>query len=154
MWYGKERKGGKIVEAIPDYEKKEGFEDFEMWEVGIIEDGFEGRWEKTHYEISCELAPVMTLAYNLRLKKEQDSSFLDSLHSMVFQTLAAKKATLFPVSKKDLMIGLGRLPSMNELFRFICTRCGVVACINRLSPFYDKKTFSRLVSKPETVIQM
>ncbi|NHJ12984.1 MAG: hypothetical protein EAX95_04870 [Candidatus Thorarchaeota archaeon] len=154
IWYGKERKGGKIVEAIPNYEKKEGFEEFEMWEVGIVEDGFEGRWEKAHYELSCELAPVMSLALQLHRKQSNDESFIDSLHSMVFQTLAAKKSTLFSASKKDLMIGLGRPPSLSELFGFICSRCGVVACVNRLKPFYDKKTFGNLIAKPESVIPM
>ncbi|NHI82709.1 MAG: hypothetical protein EAX81_00205 [Candidatus Thorarchaeota archaeon] len=60
----------KIVEAIPNYERKEGFEEFEMWEIGIVEDGFEGRWKKTRYEISCELAPVISLADSLQRKRK------------------------------------------------------------------------------------
>ncbi|MFX1367104.1 MAG: hypothetical protein ACFFAY_00675 [Promethearchaeota archaeon] len=151
IWYGKEKKGGKIVEAIFDHEKKEGLELFPMWEVGLIEEGFEKRWESEHYELSCELSPVMNLILQLHRKEGSSESFIESMHSMVFDTLAKKKGTLFPASKKNLLAGLGRMPTLKEIFSFVCSRCVVGACLNRQAPFYDSKVFARVIKNPETL---
>jgi len=149
MWYGKEKRGGKIVEEVLAHEKTEGFEVFPMWEVGLVEEGFEKRWEPDHYELSCELAPVMKLTLQLHQRQGSSEPFIESFHSMVFDTLAKKKDTLFPASKKDLLIGLGRMATLKEILSFICSRCIVGACLNRLSPFYESKTFSRILKNPE-----
>jgi hypothetical protein len=151
IWHGKEKKGGKIVEAVLNHEKTEGLEMFPMWEVGLVEEGFEKRWEPEHYELSCELAPVMKLVLQLYRKEGSSEPFIESMHSMVFETLAKKKATLFSASKKDLLIKLGRMATLKEIFNFVCSRCAVGACLNRQAPFYDKKIFSRLIKNPETL---
>ena len=151
IWHGKEKKGGKIVEEVLNHEKTDGLEMFPMWEVGLVEEGFEKRWEPEHYELSCELAPVMKLVLQLHRKEGSSELFIESMHSMVFETLAKKKDTLFPASKKDLLVGLGRMATLKEIVSFVCSRCVVGACLNRQAPFYDKKVFSRVIKDPETL---
>ncbi|NHI82710.1 MAG: hypothetical protein EAX81_00210 [Candidatus Thorarchaeota archaeon] len=73
---------------------------------------------------------------------------------MVFQTLASKKVTLFPASKEDLMIGLGKSLFLSEACSFIYSRCGVVACTNTLEPFYNREVLNSLMNKLDSVISM
>ncbi|MHA2600522.1 MAG: hypothetical protein AM324_000120 [Candidatus Thorarchaeota archaeon SMTZ1-83] len=152
IWYGKEREGGKLVEEILDHEKPEGLEAFPMWEVGIVEDGYEKRWKPQHYELSCDLAATMTLILKLWKKNEDPRAFLTTLNTLVFESVASKKTVFFGAKPKELKQKLGETPSLKQVINFVCSRCVVVACLNRQAEFYDRKTFNRVVKKPESLV--
>ena len=147
--YGKEKAGGKVVEAILDNEKKPGLEAFKLWEVGAIEDGFETNWDVKRYALSCSLAPVMALIANMYATGKAPESFLENLHGSAFMTFASKKSVFYGEDWKGFAASVGRAPSKEDLYRYTCSRCAVIPCLNRQAPFYDKKTLQALVKSPE-----
>ncbi|MFQ5832597.1 MAG: hypothetical protein ACE5H4_07835 [Candidatus Thorarchaeota archaeon] len=149
IWYGRERKGGKIVEEIMNHEKPDGLEQFPMWEVGIVEDGFEKRWKPQHYELPCDLAATMALIIRLWKKNEDVRAFLTTLNTLVFESVAAKKAVFFGADSKELKRSLGESPTLDQVIRFVCSRCIVAACLNRQAPFYDRRMLGRTIRRPE-----
>ncbi len=148
--YGQEKSGGKIIEAILDTEKKPGLEVFKLWEVGAVEDGFETAWESKRYALSCSLAPVMALIANMYLKNREPSTFLENLHSSAFLTFAAKKSIFYGENWKEFAKSVGTNPSKEDLFKYTCSRCSVIPCMNRQAPFFDSKMLQKLVKSPET----
>ncbi|MFW9845819.1 MAG: hypothetical protein ACFFD6_03660 [Candidatus Thorarchaeota archaeon] len=153
MWYGKEREGGKIVEEIMNHEKPEGLEMFPMWEVGIVEEGGEQRWSKSHYEISCDIAGTINLVHKLWQKKEDPRAFMVTLQTLVFENVASKKPSFFGASMKEMKKKLGDEPSIGDVVKYVCERCAVVACLNRQAPFHDQKLFKKLIKKPELLLE-
>ena len=147
--HGQGREGGKVVHAILDHEKKPGLECFRMWEIGAIEDGFEIPWEVKRYALSCSLAPVMALIANMYQSGREPSSFLESLHDSAFKTFAIKKPIFFIEAWDKFTKSVGLKPTKEELFKYTCSRCAAIPCMNRQAPFYDKKLFGKLVKEPE-----
>lgn len=147
--YGKEKEGGKVVEAILDNQKKQGLELFRLWEVGAIEQGFETSWEVKRYALSCSLAPVMTLIANMYLSGREPGAFLENLHSSAYRTFVAKKSIFYSEDWQHFSKAVGTSPSKDDLYRYTCSRCAVIPCMNRLAPFYDSKLFQRLVKLPD-----
>lgn len=146
--YGKEKSGGKIIEAIPDSEKKIGLEDFKLWEVGAIEEGFETAWEPKRYALSCSLAPVMALIANMYSSGKNPSTFLENLHSSAFMTFASKKSVFYGEDWKGFSKSVGKTPSKKDLFQYACSRCAVIPCLNRQAQFHDKKLLQSLAKSP------
>ena len=152
IWYGKERDGGKIVEEIMNHEKPEGLEMFSNWEVGIVEEGFEKRWTKDHFEVGCDIAATINLVHRLWQKKEDPRAFLVTLQTLVFDNVASKKAVFFGASGDEIKKALGDNPSIEDVVNYVCSRCAVVACLNRQTQFYDQKLFKKLIKKPELLL--
>ncbi|TFG31432.1 hypothetical protein EU527_12450 [Candidatus Thorarchaeota archaeon] len=147
--YGKEKEGGKVVEAILDNEKKSGLESFQLWEVGAIEEGFETTWEVKRYALSCSLAPVMALIANMYLTGREPATFLENLHNSAFMTFATKKSIYYGEDWKKFTKTIGTNPSKEDLFQYTCSRCAVIPCMNRQAPFFDRKLLQKLVKSPE-----
>lgn len=152
IWHGKERDGGKIVEEIMNHEKPEGLEMFPMWEVGLVEERFEKRWTKDHFEIACDIAATISLVHRLWQKKEDPRAFLVTLQTLVFDNVASKKAVFFGASKNEIKKGIGEDPTLTDVVNYVCSRCAVVACLNRQAPFHDQKLFKNLIKKPELLV--
>ncbi|MHA2068919.1 MAG: hypothetical protein ACXABY_31540 [Candidatus Thorarchaeota archaeon] len=149
IWYGKERNGGKIVEDIMNHEKPEGLEMFPMWEVGIVEEGFEKHWTKDHFELGCDIAGTINLVRKLWQKKEDPRAFLVTLQTLVFDNVASKKAVFFGATGDEIKKALGDNPAIEDVVNYVCSRCAVVACLNRQTQFYDQKLFKKLIRQPE-----
>jgi len=151
--HGKEKDGGKVVNPILDHEKKPGLECFRMWEVGSIEDGFETPWDVKRYTLSCSLAAVMALIANMYQTGREPSSFLESLHSSAFSTFANKKPIFFLEDTSKFMKRVGSNPTKEDLFKYTCSRCAVIPCMNRQAPFHDPKLLKKLVKEPDILNQ-
>jgi hypothetical protein len=149
--YGEGKKGGKIVERLLLHDKKPGLEAFEMWEVGIIEDKLEKPWEPRYYEISCELAKVMNLMAQMYRGPRGTDLFLKQLYLALIQN-AAKRAVFFKGTQNEFQEQVGKDPEFSDVIKYICSRCGVVICLNRLAPFYNRKLFKKLAKDPDSVI--
>ncbi len=148
---GSNREGGKTVTSIFEHEKKPGLEMFRMWETGVIEDGYEKSWEVKNYALSCSVATIMVLIASLHAAQRTKTGFLDTIYRTAISTVGEKKDTFFVPSKKLLEMSVGENPNMSALVEFICSRCAVIACLNRQAPFYDQKLFKVIVSTPETL---
>ncbi|MHA2263028.1 MAG: hypothetical protein ACXAEN_11600 [Candidatus Thorarchaeota archaeon] len=143
---------GKLVERIAHEEKGEDFELFIMWQTGIVEEGFEHRWEQHHFQPSCDLSVALD-SINLLFDQDiDDDAFLRKVHSSVLDPLTARKAAFLGSSLEEFRKSVGESPDMDEVIRFICSRCAVIVCMNRHSPFFDGKLFKKLIEKPESVI--
>ena len=150
--YGKEKSGGKMIEAILDTDKKPGLEVFKLWEVGAIEDGFETSWEPKRYALSCSLAPVMIMIANMYSTGKEPSSFLENLHSSVLMTVATKKPVFYGEDWKEFAKSVRENPTREDLFQYTCSRCSVIPCMNRQAPFHDQKLLQNLVKSPNPPI--
>lgn len=152
--HGKERKWGKVVERIPYDERFEGLEIFPLWQTGIVEDGYEKHWDSQHYELSCNLSAGMRLLTRL-FQYENDSSVLvEKIHSVVVDRVGGQRSTFFSISFDKFRASLTDSPTLKELAGSICSRCGVVLCLNRQAPFHDEKILKRLAKKPESMLSM
>jgi hypothetical protein len=152
--FGSEKKWGKLVEQISHEEKDENLDMFVMWQTGVIEEGFEHRWEKQHFEPSCDLSDAVS-KINLMFDEDiDDDVFLRRTHSSVLEPLAAGKVVFFGPSLEEFRKSVEESPDIEEIIRFICSRCGVIICLNRHAPFFDSKLFKRLAEKPESVISL
>jgi hypothetical protein len=147
--HGAGKEGGKVVHAILDHEKKVGLEVFPMWEIGAIEDGFETPWEVKRYALSCSLAPVMALIANMYQSGKDPATFLDSLYNSAFKTFAIKKNIFFYEDWDKFGKKIGKKPTSHDLFKYACSRCSVIPCMNRQAPFFDKKMLQKLAKDPE-----
>jgi hypothetical protein len=141
---GEEKEGGKMIRPILDHEKKPGLEMFRMWEIGVIEDGFEKQWEPKHYALSCSIATVMILFANLHATQSGSPGLLDSIYNS-----ANKKKTFFGGSKDEFLKEVGSSPDVQTFVNYACSRCAVIPCLNRQASFYDKKMFKKLAETPE-----
>lgn len=150
--YGKEKSGGKMIEAILDTAKKPGLEVFKLWEVGAIEDGFETYWEPKRYALSCSLAPVMIMIANMYSTGKESSGFLENLHSSAFMTFATKKDIFYGEDWKEFDRSVGENPTKEDLFQYTCSRCSVIPCMNRQAPFHDQKLLQNLAKSPNPSI--
>jgi hypothetical protein len=146
---GEEKEGGKMIRPILDHEKKPGLEMFRMWEIGVIEDGFEKQWEPKHYALSCSIATVMILFANLHATQSGSPGLLDSIYNSAILTFGDKKKTFFGGSKDEFLKEVGSSPDVQTFVNYACSRCAVIPCLNRQASFYDKKMFKKLAETPE-----
>jgi hypothetical protein len=146
---GPAKEGGKIVTPILEHEKKSGLEMFRMWETGVIEEGFEKAWETKHYALSCSVATIMVLIANLHATQGTTPGLLETIYRTAIHPFGDKKATFFLPSKNTLEAVVGEYPEIKTLVDFVCSRCVVIPCLNRQTPFYDQKLFKTLVKTPE-----
>ncbi len=147
-WFGENRMNGKIIERVGDHQKLEGYEFYQFWEIGIVEDGIEKRWEKSHFEPSCEFSLSLRLAHRFALEFPQND-LAKRIYDKVVSLITIKKRTFFSVSENDFVTKLKRNTILEGFARFLCSRCIVVACLNRLTPFFDKKAMKRHIANPE-----
>jgi formylmethanofuran dehydrogenase subunit E-like metal-binding protein len=77
--------------------------------------------------------------------------FLKQLHLTLTQN-AAKRAVFFKGSWDEFQKQVGKDPEFSDVIKYICSRCGVVVCLNRHAPFYNKKLFKKLTKDPDSVI--
>jgi hypothetical protein len=152
--HGKEKMWGRLVERVSNDEKEEDLEFFVMWQTGVIEDGFKHRWDKQHFQPSCDLSDAVQVINALFDQDIDDDAFLHKTHSSVLESLAVRKVSFFGSSFDEFRESVGDSPDIDEIIRFICSRCGVVICLNRQSPFFDDKLFRKLAEKPESVISL
>ncbi|MFX1485317.1 MAG: hypothetical protein ACFFCP_19260 [Promethearchaeota archaeon] len=146
---GADKEGGKMISPILDHEKKPGLEMFRMWEIGVIEDGFEKQWEPKHYALSCSIATVMILFANLHATQGNSPGLLDSIFDSAILTFGDKKKTFFGGSRNEFLKAVGSSPNVQTFVEYACSRCAVIPCLNRQAPFFDKKLFKRLAEEPE-----
>ncbi len=146
--HGKERLGGKIIEPIIDAYQNPGLEFFRMWETGVIEAAIDNRWDPQHYSLSCSLAPSMVAISNLVDNDLISIPTLEKIFMTAITGLASKKEFFFPPSFDEFMGLSGTFGGIRSLAEFICSRCAIVPCTNRLVPFYKSKIFKKAISNP------
>lgn len=152
--HGEGRKVGRMVEEVPEDGRKPGLGMFSRWQVGIVEDGYEKRWVPQHFTPACALAPLMTLVARLSQEEGPPQKILRRLYESGIGPTAVKRPILIKTTFKDLEARAGSTQDSSEIIKYICSRCGVVICLNRHSLFHDQEMFARLVKKPETVLRM
>jgi len=152
--YGEGRMAGRIVEEVPEDRRKPGLNAFSRWQVGIIEGGYEKRWAVQHFAPACALAQLMTLVAGFSQGENPPQKHLRRLYDSGIGPTAAKRPILFQTTFKDFEARAGKTEDWSETIKYICSRCGVVVCLNRQSLFYDTGTFAKLAKKPETVLRM
>lgn len=146
--HGKERLGGKIVEAIIDGYKKEGLTFFRMWETGLIETATDKKWDPQHYALSCSLAiPMVTMSGLIRREGISIPAF-NKIYTNVIAGLASKKDFFFAPTHDEFIATIGRIGGSKALAGYICSRCAIVPCTNRLVAFFDTKVFKKLIKNP------
>ena len=146
--HGKERLGGKIVEPIIDGYKKEGLEFFRMWETGLIETAIDNKWEPQHYALSCSLAASMVTMSNLVTREGLSLPTFEKIFMTSITGLASKKTFFFTPSFDEYMDMVGKVGGTKALAEYICSRCAIVPCTNRLAEFYNSKMFKKFIKKP------
>ncbi|MHA1909621.1 MAG: hypothetical protein ACW98Y_20140 [Candidatus Thorarchaeota archaeon] len=146
--HGKERLGGKIVEPIIDAYKKPGLEFFRMWETGIIEAAIDNRWDTQHYALSCSLAASMVTIANLVGKEGITVPTLEKIFMTAITGLASKKSFFFTPSYDDFMKISGSFGGTEALAKYMCSRCSIVPCVNRLAEFHNSKIFKKVIKNP------
>lgn len=147
--FGPEKDGGRIVRQLFDHEKKPGLEAFKRWETGIVEDGYEKEWEASQYAPSCSFTATMVIIANKAREAARSMEGLHKLHMLAFQTLANKKQNFISASWEDFLKEAGERPGPQKMMEFTCSRCAVIMCANRLSPFFDTRLFKKLIQSPE-----
>ncbi len=146
---GPGKEGGKMIGSILDHEKKSGLEMFKMWELGIIEDGYEKHWDSKHFALSCSIATVMILFATLYSTQSESPGLLDNIYNSAILTFSDKKKTFFGGTKDEFLKAVGSKPKVQTFVEYACSRCAVIPCLNRQAPFYDKKMFKKLAASPE-----
>ncbi len=149
--FGPDRMNGRLVEAVSPHEKLRGLEFMEHWIVGIIENGIEKRWDPTHYEPSCGLSSTIRSVALLFLRESKSEDFPRQIFNTIFMSSSGQKSVLFDLKWEHFIRRVGVLPTLSDITNFVCSRCGVVACLNRQAPFFDKKLFKKLVKTPSSV---
>ncbi len=144
-WHGEERNTGKLVERIADHKKLKGYESFAFWQVGIVEVGIEKRWEPTHFEPSCEYGISLRLAYRFASESTQDD-LVKKLYDKVLSLVTSKKKSFSMTTYEDFKGFVKENKNLKGLSEYLCSRCGVVPCLNRLVPYHNRKKFKELVS--------
>ena len=145
FWFGEERNNGKLVERIGDHQKLNGFEFFTFWHVGIVEAGIEKRWEQTHFEPSCEYGISLRLAYRFSSESSQEE-LVKKFYDKILSLVTSKKKSFSLTSYEDFKKFVRDEQSLKGLSEYLCSRCKVVPCLNRLVPYYDKREFKKLVT--------
>ncbi|MHA1768561.1 MAG: hypothetical protein ACTSV3_01775 [Candidatus Thorarchaeota archaeon] len=148
--YGLNRDGGRIVKKIFDYEKRPGLESVKMWEVGVVEDGYEKEWNSSHYTPSCTLGPSLLVIAHAFQGGHMTLEKLHKTFSTAFESLADKKPVFYGADWREFLKIVGETPEIEDILGFACSRCGVVVCMNRMSPFYDRKKLKHIIRSPET----
>ena len=149
-WSGRGRKEGTVVEEVLPTRKIEGLEQFPMWETGTVKGGFERHRDPHDYRLSCAFVSVMNLILQLYRTGRKRSDFLSRIHLLIFESVASKKPLFYSVTNEAFHRALGNEPSLEELLSFACSRCGVVVCLNRQAPFFDRPTFEQLARFPDS----
>ena len=151
VWSGKSKNEGTVVEEVLPSQKTDGLEKFPMWETGVVIGGFEKHRNPQEYRLSCAFVPVMNLILQLYRTERDRSDFLERMHRLIFESIAAKKPLFFSVAWENFIEALGVNPTLEDLLRLTCSRCGVVVCLNRLAPFFDRSLFRQLIRSPDSV---
>jgi hypothetical protein len=146
--HGVNKQGGKIVSPVLDNEKSKGLEFFRMWETGIIEGGFEKKWESKHYSLSCSLAPVMVVLGHLLSGVPITEQLVSKAYATAVIGMTSKKSVFEMISWEDFRDPILRTPEVKTAAILVCSHCKVVPCVNRQAPFYDSKRFKKLVKEP------
>ncbi len=146
--HGKERLGGKIVEPIIDGYKRPGLEFFRMWETGIVEVAIDNRWDTQHNALSCSLAASMVTISNLVNQGGITAPTFEKIFMTVITGLASKKSFFFAPSYDEFKKTIGSVGSTQTLAEYMCSRCAIIPCANRLSEFYNSKIFKKLIKNP------
>ncbi len=146
--HGKERLGGKIVEPIIDGYKRPGLEFFRMWETGIVEAAIDNRWETQHYALSCSLAVSMVAISNLVNKGGIKVPTFEKIFMTAITGLASKKPFFFAPSYDEFMKTIGSVGGTKAFAEYMCSRCAIIPCTNRLTEFYNSKVFKKLIKNP------
>lgn len=146
--YGKDREGGKMVERVLEHQKPEYLIEFSMFEVGVIENGFENLWEQSHFELSCDLTETMTVLAKMFQGDTSEDTFVRRL-LLALDWGASKRPTFFKFTEEQFNNFVGEEPTFKKVASFACSRCGVVICLNRLAPFYDSKLLKKLIHDPD-----
>jgi hypothetical protein len=149
---GPDKEGGKMIGPILDHEKKAGLEMFRMWEQGVIEDGYEKQWESKHYALSCSIATVMILFANLHRTQKGTPELIDSIYNSAILTFGDKKKTFFGGTREEFLKSIGDNPEIQTFVDYACSRCVVIPCLNRQTPFHDQNLYKKLVRNPELLI--
>jgi hypothetical protein len=151
VWSGKSKNEGTVVEEVLPSQKAEGLEQFPMWETGIVIGGFEKHRAPEEFRPSCTFVPVMNLILQLYRTEKSRSDSLPRMHRLVFESIAGKKPLFFSLTWEEFSNTLGNNPTLEDLIRLACSRCGVVVCLNRQAPFFDMSLLKRLIRAPDTV---
>ena len=75
--------------------------------------------------------------------------FLENLHNTAFKTFANKKPIFLLEEWDKFSKSVGQNPTKEDLFSYTCSRCAVIPCMNRQTPFHDKKMIQKLAKAPE-----
>ncbi|MFW9919881.1 MAG: hypothetical protein ACFFED_09795 [Candidatus Thorarchaeota archaeon] len=146
--HGRNREGGRMVQMIPNDQKKEGLEFFNWWEVGIIENAMEKWWDVSHYALSCSLAPVMVImAYLLRVETNINTAKMQ-MYEKGIVGMASKKEFFMIPSKDTFLKMTSTASSAKEFVDIICLLCGIVPCLNRQTAYHDEKKFKKMQRDP------
>ncbi|MDF1540384.1 MAG: hypothetical protein P1Q69_15925 [Candidatus Thorarchaeota archaeon] len=146
--HGKELLGGKIVEPVIDGYKKKGLEFFRMWETGLIEAATDKKWDPQHYSLSCSLAASMVTMSNLVTREGLSVPTFEKVFMTAITGMTAKKAFFFPPSYDEFISRVEKIGGIKSLAEYICSRCAIVPCTNRLAEFYNSKMFKKLIKQP------
>jgi hypothetical protein len=147
-WYGEDRQNGKLVEHVGDHQKLAGYEFYNYWQVGIVEDGVEKRWQPSHFEPSCEFSLSLRLIHRFVNEPDQNA-IVQRIWNKVVNIVTTKRKTFFPTSEDVFLKFLKGKEPLLGIAQYFCSRCATVACLNRLSPFHDKKILKEFRLNPE-----
>ncbi len=146
--HGRAREGGRIVQMVPNDQRKEGLEFFQWWEVGIIENALEKWWDVSHYALSCSLAPAMVIIPYLMKTGTNIDSIRTQIYERVILGMAAKKEFFMIPSKETFLKMTSAVSTAKEIAEIVCSFCGIVPCLNRQKSYYDEKKFKKMLRDP------
>ena len=133
---------------IIDGYKRPGLEFFRMWETGIVEVAIDNRWDTQHYALSCSLAASMVTISNLVNQGGITVPTFEKIFMTAITGLASKKSFFFAPLYDEFMKTIGSVGSTQTLAEYMCSRCAIIPCTNRLSEFYNSKIFKKLIKNP------
>ncbi|MFW9910168.1 MAG: hypothetical protein ACFFEF_16550 [Candidatus Thorarchaeota archaeon] len=146
--HGKDRQGGKLIELVPDAYKKAGLEFFRMWEVGLVENSFEKRWNEEFYTLSCSLAAVLEEV----ALQVQSGGMAERIREQVYEKavvqIASGKLSFATPTRDEFYSQMKSASTTKDFVGYICSRCKIVPCINRQREFHDSKIFRKLIKEP------
>ncbi len=153
LFYGMDRKAGRLVERIREYERNSQLSIFQMWQTGIIEDGIEKRWDRNRYEPSCEFANVFQRAIILR-QTTDINEWLRRIYDTVIVPLFGTMSPIHSFRWEEFAAGIDTVSLMEDIHRTLCMHCGIAFCLNRRVPFRDQKLFTKIIRSPKSVTEL
>lgn len=143
--FGKSREGGKLVKYIPAGLKGRELSFFSRWEVGLIEKSFEKWWDEGHYQLSCSFAEEMEKISGYVTTGQYRDIIMRNIFDKLIQDRASGKSIFDSPSGEEFDSAIGKSPTILDFAAFICSRCHIVACLNRKGEFHDQKKFKKLI---------